>query len=167
MSTFKRNIFKISIDAIFFIYNFAERSNSQSIACARSVYPNTLYAAVDPPVYGTQFYIDENLTIPFSFPEETSYWYKRDTNGRLYKIYKNGTLIDNTLFNCSTIPGTVFGFVRDGSQVDGNPTFHVPRVNYIDVSGNPQVWYPSMTSDICGFITALSITDTIYCFSCS
>lgn len=166
MSTFKKNIFKISITPNSFIYNFAERSNSQSTACSRTTYPNVLYAAVNNPVIGTQFYIDENLTIPFSFVEETSYWFKRDTTGFIYYIYKNGVVVDNA-FDCSTIPGTVFGFVRDGSQEEGDPNFHKPQVNYIDINGNPQVWYPSITGNTCGFITALSITSTLYVIPCT
>jgi hypothetical protein len=64
-------------------------------------------------------------------------------------------------------PGEIFGFVRDGSQEEGDPSFHIPRVDYIDLAGNPQVFFPSMTDDICGFIYALSITSTIYCIPCS
>lgn len=63
--------------------------------------------------------------------------------------------------------GTYFGFVRDGTQQEGNDTFHKPRVEYTDTDGNPQIWYLSMDSLNCSFIMALSIDYHIYCHPCT
>lgn len=73
----------------------------------------------------------------------------------------------STTTSSTTLPvGTLYGFRRDGSQEEGDPSFHIPYVEYIDPSGNPAQFYADMTTDICGYFYALSIVANHYCIMC-
>lgn len=165
MKEFRKNVYRNSSVKIFFTYNFAQETNSTSIACSRTTYPITLYAAVNVPVIGTQFYIDPELTTPFSFPALTTYYYKRDIDELLYPIFQNGKLVDN-LQTCAG-GGSSYSYRRDGSQEAGNPSFHIPWVDYINLVGAPARIYLDISSDTCSNFDALSIVHLEYAQDCN
>lgn len=164
IKSYRKSMYRKTSTDISFVYNFAQETNSTSIACARTTYPVVLYASVNIPVIGTQFYTDPELTIPFSFPTVTTYYYKRDIDGLLYPIFQNGKLVDN-LQSCED--SNFYSYRRDGSQIDGNPSFHIPWVDYISTSGTPARIYLNMFSDDCSLFSGLSIVHLEYAINCN
>lgn len=142
MNNIKKCIFKTKSFSLSFQYNFAERSNSTTIACARDTYPNILYANTNTPVIGTQFYTDSALTIPFSFPELTTFYFKRDTNELLYPIFNDGKLVGAPI-DCSEIEPVPVYTIQDCRNGDVYSTaqsapFSVGTVVEVNIgSGNP------------------------------
>jgi hypothetical protein len=63
-------------------------------------------------------------------------------------------------------PVQTFSFRRDGSQIEGNPSFHIPYVDYIAEDFSTQRIYISMTDDACEEFEGREIVDRIYVFEC-
>lgn len=165
MKNFRKSIYRKSSSKNSFAYNFAQETNSTSVACSRTTYPITLYASVNFPVIGTQFYTDQELNNPFSFIPLTTFYYKRDIDGLLYPIFQDGKLVDN-LQTCEG-GGSTYSYRRDGSQEEGNPSFHIPWVDYISVTGTPQRIYLNMFTNDCSNFDALYIVHKEYAVDCN
>lgn len=161
MKEFRKATYRINSDPAIVYYpsTFGPTGGaSGNTACGLANTGLTLYKLTSGPIIaGTVFY-SETL-VPTLFNGEGLFW--NNINGFSYQITSTGVVVG--INECST--AELFCFIRDGSQND-DPTFHIPRVDYIDLDGNPQVFYPTPTDNICGCIEALEITDTIYVFTC-
>lgn len=130
--------------------------------CADEAFSTTFYAAVPSFVIGTQMYTDTALTIPVGPGNK---WRRYLGNDMPYRIDDDGKIAQLGT-ECAAPPENLFYYRRDGSQIPGNPSFHIPYVDYIDMDGNPQRYYLSMESDDCQSFEAQSIVDVRYAFSC-
>lgn len=158
MFHFKKNIFKTSDEVELYTYKWLPgggicEQSSPGVNTGYLKYPTLLKVTDD----GTDrpLDIDNNLCIESGLPQDS----KLNTIGQPDYI--------EPYFDTITCPiWTKYSYKRDESQIEGDPSFHIPYVEYTDTNGNPAVFYPDQFTDACGSFYALSIDNVVYSEVC-